>query len=216
MWSSSCIPTQTMRKGRPHNPFSVQRTGPDGLDYVFAGGETAGSVADEFERHAWTGELVGPHGVGKSTLLLTLAAEAERQGLMVVRWTCNSERRRLPRGWRRALAAARVCFLDGGERCVPGEFRALRAECARRGVGLVVSVHASAGFDLSRRVVVVPETFDRLVERLAAAGGCRVPPGLAADLLARRNGCAREALADLYRACEDGLLDGAAGLSLFA
>jgi hypothetical protein len=215
MSSSCCTPRRIMRKGKPHNPFSVQRTGPDGIEYIFSGGETAESVADEFERHGWTGELVGPCGVGKTTLLSTLAAEAVRRGMSVIRWTCNSDNRRLPRGWRRELAQAQVCFLDGAERCVPGDFRALCLACARLGVGLVVTLHTPGCFHLSRRVAVAPEIFERMVERLAAAGGCRVPPGLATDLLARRNGCAREALADLYRAFEDGVLMVSSAPSLF-
>lgn len=199
----SCIPIRVMRKGKPHNPFSVQHTGPDGLAYVFSAGESAGSVADEFERHGWTGELVGPHGVGKSTLLLTLAAQAERRGLAVVRWCCNDQTMRLPHGWQRVLDCVQVCFLDGGERCVSREFHALRGACVLGKTGLVVSVHKSAGFALSRRVHVDPVVFEHLAQRLAAAVGCAIPPGMAAAFLARRSGCAREAFADLYRAWED-------------
>ena len=152
-------------------------------------------------------ELVGAHGVGKSTLMRTPAAEACRRGLQVVCWTCSGTQSRLPRGWRRALRTAQICCLDGGERCLAPDFRALRRQCSRQRIGLMVSLHETMGLGPSRQVVVVPEIFDKLVMRLAAAGGCHIRPGLPAVLLERRKGCAREALADLYYAFEDGQLD---------
>ncbi|MBI5154402.1 hypothetical protein HZA57_04110, partial [Candidatus Poribacteria bacterium] len=60
-----------MRLGLAFNPFSSDRLGPFGLEYVPDDSVPLSGILDRLEQAAWNGELVGRHGAGKSTLLNT-------------------------------------------------------------------------------------------------------------------------------------------------
>ena len=72
-----------MAQGKPHNPFSSERIRPGALTYLTGEGESVDDLIDRLEGTGFRGQIVGPHGTGKSTLLADLAAELARRGKVV-------------------------------------------------------------------------------------------------------------------------------------
>lgn len=117
------------------NPFSAQRI--HALPYVFADGETLGSLQERFWREVASGwrrqVLAGPHGSGKSTLLRELGAEWAARGCQVL-WLDGKDASCRVRSWAELVADAsrsavespagrsedltghRVLLIDSGER----------------------------------------------------------------------------------------------------
>ncbi len=78
------------------NPFSTCRTRPGAIPYVFPPGQSAAALIERMRESGWRGQIVGPHGSGKSALLATLAPAIEASGRpAVMRLALESVR---PRG----------------------------------------------------------------------------------------------------------------------
>lgn len=188
--------------GRPHNPFSTCHTGPEGVEYLFPPGQSLAGLSDEIASVGWRAELVGPHGVGKSTLLVTLEGEARRRGLPTARFFLNREDPRLPWGWRSRIPRGGVCFLDGSEVLSRRILGAVDRVSRRRGAGLVLTAHQPLGIAPAHEIKTRPEDFARLVHQLHPIA--RMNQTDAAELLAAHHGNAREALWALYDEFEVG------------
>ncbi len=126
------------------NPFASRHTAPGRVVYTFPPGESAAGLLERM-RAAGGGELVGDHGVGKSTLLRTLEAVASGHGPVV--YTRAVRGRPLP-----VLAAVGrtppggLLLADSFE-VVPGPLRRLvRAWCRARRITLVTTMHRASGF----------------------------------------------------------------------
>jgi hypothetical protein len=186
-----------MRNGCPHNPFSVQGLGPDNMGYVFAEGASLAPLVSRLDAAGWRAELVGPHGVGKSTLLHTLAGEAQARGMRVVEWRCAQGSRPLPRLWRWRLPGTDVVFLDSGENAAARRLASLKRHCERRGIGLVVTMHEPSGWGMELRLEATPRQLLEVV-RSVAGDAPGMDEAAAGRLLHEHGGNAREALFALY------------------
>lgn len=56
----------------PSNPFATRFTRPSAGDYLFPAGADAGALLARLQEANWWGQITGPHGTGKSTLVYTL------------------------------------------------------------------------------------------------------------------------------------------------
>ncbi|MDB4396492.1 hypothetical protein N9003_01450 [bacterium] len=56
------------------NPYSTCFTKPGKLSFIFPDSRQPDSLLTEFERNGFQGQIVGPHGCGKTTLTMTLEA----------------------------------------------------------------------------------------------------------------------------------------------
>lgn len=54
------------------NPFATRYTRPDAREYLFPSDVSAESLIARLRESAWWGQITGPHGSGKSTLVQTL------------------------------------------------------------------------------------------------------------------------------------------------
>jgi hypothetical protein len=79
-----------------HNPFATRFVRPGALPYRFPPGESAASLVARLAQQQWRGEIVGPHGVGKSTLLATLIPVLAAAGRRVVSVALHGGERTLP------------------------------------------------------------------------------------------------------------------------
>jgi hypothetical protein len=148
------------------------------------------------------GEILGPHGTGKSTLLHWLGAEAEARGRTIVRVELHDGARRLPRGWDAGgPGRGALVLVDGAEQLSRWRFRLLRMACARRGWGLLVTAHRPLGLPTLYRTHVDGV----LARRVVGAVLARSPrlPALVAEhevevALQECGGNLREALFRLY------------------
>ena len=55
------------------NPFAVSRVGLSQLDFIESTAGTVDSVASRLRNSNWRGQIIGPHGSGKTTLTIALA-----------------------------------------------------------------------------------------------------------------------------------------------
>src|SRR5262249_23632578 len=79
------------------NPFATRRVRPGAIPFLFPTGESVGQLLDRLRAAGWWGQVVGPHGSGKSTLVAALLPElcqAGREPLLLVHH--RGERERLP------------------------------------------------------------------------------------------------------------------------
>lgn len=102
------------------------------------------TVIARFEAARFRGAVVGPHGTGKTTFLMSLQRELEQRGWRVVMLFTNTERGgRLPRAWLEALDQAddqTIVIADGYDVFWRWEKRRLRRRLRPRG-GLIVTAH---------------------------------------------------------------------------
>ena len=185
------------------NPFSTRHVRPGSVDYVFGEGEDAGRIVARLQAAGWRGEIVGPHGSGKSALLAALIPEIRRVGKAPLLVELHDGQRRLPIDLT-GLALNSVLIVDGYEQLGFGaRFRlaSFRRRYFRRrvfrqqgGIGLLVTAHRSVGFCELHRTRPTIELAIKIVERLAAD----VPREDIQRAFDRRDGNIREMLFDLY------------------
>jgi hypothetical protein len=151
------------------NPFSTRHVRPGAIDYLFPLGTTAESLLARLEGNSWRGQIVGPHGSGKSALLATLIRAVEGSAHRQVHLVeLHDGQRRMPHDfWRTdGITPNTVVIVDGYEQLgFFSRFR-LRRFCRKRALGLLVTAHVSVGFpDLFRTAPDIATTV-RLVEQL--------------------------------------------------
>lgn len=182
------------------NPFSTRCVRPGAMAYRFPAGKSAAGLLERLERNGWQGQIVGPHGSGKSALLATLRAALKRSRRPTLLIELHDQQRRLPVSLRRIgeLAAGTVVIVDGYEQLRRLRRFLLKRLCRRKGLGLVVTSHRSVAFpDLFRTTTSLA-----LAREIAAALLAKECLPLAADEVNGRfmlhGGDMREVLFDLY------------------
>lgn len=198
-----------MNSGSPRNPFAASELEPSATPYVFPHGRSRANYEAQLEEHGWNAELIGPHGVGKSTLLYTLGAFARASGRHVVYFRCSDVHPRLPLAWQlQFFNRVDLICLDGAERISLRQFDRLQRLCRIRNTGLLCTVHAPIRDVLQIPVTSSGQQFSELLRTCAApAEFWREAPD-PNDLLTSHNGCARTALLELYDRYEDWYMKG--------
>lgn len=177
----------------PHNPFSTRFVRPGAIRYQFADETlealgTSGSVAEnipfqgrvnvEAERerrweailgtlraNGWWGQIVGPHGSGKSTFLAELLMRLDLDRVDSAHFELHDGERRFPYSLDRLLKndpIPRLVVIDGYEQLGFLSRRHVLRWCRRHGVGLLVTTHVP--FDLP--ILFETETSVALAESL--------------------------------------------------
>jgi hypothetical protein len=182
------------------NPFCSRRVRPGGTAFLFDPGQSAAALVDRLRGAGWRGQIVGPHGSGKSALLAALIQAVEQAGRHVVLVELHDGQRRLPRDfWHgESLHAAALVVVDGYEQLSRLSRWLLRRFCRRRGSGLLVTAHAPVGLPDLCGSSVSRARAEQIVEQLQAGHAVLVGPQDVADRFARHNGNMRETLFDLY------------------
>ena len=184
----------------PLNPFSTRCTRPGALDYAFPEGTGVETLVARLEKAGWQGQIVGPHGTGKSTLLAALTPALERTGRRVVTITLHDRQRRLPGRLASLVPSGEpaVLIVDGYEQLGLTSRRRTRRFCARRGVGLIVTAHTSVGLPDLFETTTDTALARRLVAALLPPDGPTFSPDEIDAAFAHRQGNVREMLFDLY------------------
>lgn len=184
----------------PSNPFSTRFVRPGAIGFLFDAGESAEGLIDRLRAQGWLGEIIGPHGTGKSTLLEALKPLLEQAGRRVVHLKLTAERPalRVSELFGGAWDSRTQVIVDGheqlrfGARCILGLRRRL---C---GAGMLVTAHQSAGFPLLYASRGDELIFQRLVEGLLRDRDALVTRDDAMQALQATSGDVREALFRLY------------------
>jgi hypothetical protein len=182
------------------NPFCTSRVRPGAIPFLFPMGQDAETLVQRLQENGWWGQIVGEHGSGKSALLATLIPPIELAGQRTVLVELHDRQRRLPLDINRdsRLRPPMVLIIDGYEQLSRLRRFLLRRHCRRRGLGLLVTAHASLGFPEIYRTAPTVELVEKIIVQLMAG---RSPPWATSDLAARfahRRGNVRETLFDLY------------------
>ncbi|MEZ6114975.1 MAG: AAA family ATPase [Pirellulaceae bacterium] len=130
------------------NPFSTKFVQPGAIDYVLPEGTTWDKLLKLFIRNQLRGQVVGPHGVGKSTFLCSFLLHLSTDtGIKVTRINLQANRRdwSLVRTELAKLPAAgqmrHVLVIDGFEQLNMYQRWYTRWRTHRAGSGLLVTVH---------------------------------------------------------------------------
>lgn len=202
----------TTRMGAPANPFCTRYHAPGSLAFVFEPARGAASAAEcyaRFRSAGFRGEIAGPHGTGKSTLLRALEAQLKAHEHPTVAVMLQSDRRRMPVGWDRGPAEAwafspgsrTVLILDGAEQLSRIDWWRVCWRVRSLGWGLLATTHRSQGLPVLYRTSVEPALAQDLVAAILALNPNLprlVDPSEAVPVLERSAGDLRETIFRLY------------------
>ena len=186
------------------NPFATRFTRPDAMPFLFPEGVDADTLLARLRHFNWRAAIVGPHGVGKSTLLYTLIPMIEQAGREVRYVALHDGERRLPPEVFRHCSHDRPVQLvvDGYEQLAPWRRWALRSWTVWHRVGLLVTAHRGEGrwpgLPILWRMEPDCVTAQRVVDYLQRDTDALIRPDDIDAALSRSQGDLREALMRLF------------------
>jgi hypothetical protein len=190
------------------NPFCTRHIRPGAMPFLFAPGQSVQLLIDRFRQADWWGEIIGPHGSGKSSLLAAITPEIEGTGRATLLVELHDGQRRLPTDlWRNPrLAAPMVLIVDGYEQLSRWNCIRLKRFCRVRRLGLLVTAHQSVGMPTLFQTSSSLALAEQIVGQLLASHDLALEPAAIRECYARQNGNLREMLFDLYDRYQQSLL----------
>lgn len=185
------------------NPFSTRFVRPGAIAYQFNEGQSATRLVVQLEQHGWWGQIIGPHGTGKSTLLATLLPELRARRDVVTVELHTDRRRFLELSWE---SGEKLLVVDGYEQLGWWTRHRIQKRCRQCGWGLLVTAHSDLGLPTLYCTSVTPKLARTLIKQLLSDGD----PELFANVdlrvtLERHHGNLREVLFELYDQYEAGV-----------
>ena len=147
------------------NPFATRWTRPGALDYVYPPGETPLSLITRLESCGGRGQIIGPHGTGKTSLLRSLRPHLEAAGYQL-EW---HDPQTVVRASRRTTNT--LVVIDGYEQLSAWSRLTLRCSCWWHGCGLLVTTHRDVGLPPLVQTRPSLELAQQLAERLLEGRG---------------------------------------------
>jgi hypothetical protein len=192
--------TTTGGSSQAENHFSTRHIRPGAVPFLFPPGQSAEGLVELLRGKNWWGEIVGPHGSGKSSLLAAIIPALRDAGRSTLLVDLHDGQRRLPVDLRRidGLGHDAVVIVDGYEQLSLWSRWRLRRFCRRRGLGLLVTSHQPAGFPLLFRTSTSPTLAQEIVRQLLQGRPELVDAAEVAQRFESRRGDLRELLFDLY------------------
>lgn len=184
---------------RHTNPFSTCWVHPEAQKYLETG-VSIQRIVQRLQKLKWRGAIVGPHGVGKTTLLHTLLPKIEFVGkrcvLVEIRNGKSSQ----------AMAAVReltldsetVLCIDGYEQLRWWQRVTVEWYCSRIETGLIVTSHRSTRLTTALRLRPSMELALALVHRLSIESDSPISDQDVRRAFNTCNGNLRDMLMDLY------------------
>jgi hypothetical protein len=195
------------------NPFATRFVRPGAIGYLFQEELSADSLVTSLRQSQWWGEIVGPHGSGKSTLIAALTPELAAAGREVVRYVLAADGGGRPECLvpatahsflaEQPLGPSTQLILDGYERISWWWRRRIQALCRKRGAGLLVTTHQPLGLPLLYQTRSTEQLAQLVVGRLLAPGETLVTAADVTAAFRKSSGNVREtlfALFDVYQA----------------
>lgn len=180
------------------NPFATRFVRPDAATYLTLQTPPIAELVDRFDGLGRRAQILGPHGVGKSTLLATIVSELRSRGDDVQAILLHLGERRLPAEFEQSLpwSERSVVVVDGAEQLSWLRRRGLISKATKHGAGLLITTHT----DL--RLPTLCELVPRESDAVAIARHLD-PAKIVSDddvraAFARRKGDLRETLFDLF------------------
>jgi len=134
------------------NPFSASFVRPGAIRYQFADGESAASLVDRFLAAGRRGQIIGPHGVGKSTLLSSLRDEFIARGETAIHFELHDGQRSLAKPVE--IAPRAIVCVDGYEQLSYASRIELALSVKRKTCGLLITTHRAVWFPARLPVLI--------------------------------------------------------------
>lgn len=190
------------------NPFATRFIRPGAIDYLFPAGQSLDSLLARLRSNHWWGEIVGPHGSGKSTLVATIVPALEAVGRQVVRYVLTPDGSDRPECLAPAGAYAFLAdqplgpssqlILDGYERISWWWRRRIQVLCRKRGAGLLVTAHQPLGLPLLIAIEPTEQLAQQIVQSLLPKDDSNITPADVSAAFAQTGGDLRETLFALF------------------
>jgi len=174
--------------GSPHNPFSAEHHQPGAIPWI--GSPTIQQLGDTWRQAGWMGQILGPHGTGKTTLLRHLANWARLEGHEVME--LRGSNLHLIEPVRRGV----LVVLDSAEEVGWLRWLSFRLLLRRRQSGLLVTSHRRLGLPTLFQTRMNAALAGAIVARLDAS--ISMPQHELDAMLARHQQNLREVLFELF------------------
>lgn len=182
------------------NPFSTCFTKPGAIPFRFVDETVIESLVTKLIQLDWIGQILGPHGSGKSTLIKSLIPLICRQCHLVVIHQQDSKRE-VYLELKEKIAESNsqhLIVIDGFEQLSSWRRSRLIHACKRRQVGLLVTAHQSVGLPVLYEMPISLSLFRAVVDQLLTGAEIRLTPGTIGKAYQRFQPNLREALFSLY------------------
>lgn len=150
------------------NPFSSRYVRPGAIPFFFPEGGSLEDLIRPLEATEWRGQILGPHGSGKSALLAALIPAIHQHGRLPALYELHEGDRRLPEHFPPHCPPQRpvVVLVDGYEQLSRWGRLRLRRWCRQNKAGLIVTSHRSVGLPLLIRLQPSLELAQKIVQWL--------------------------------------------------
>ncbi|MCW5821749.1 MAG: hypothetical protein KIT34_03040 [Cyanobacteria bacterium TGS_CYA1] len=176
-----------------HNPFATSRL--ESLEYRFEN-DSWDSFLDRLRSMNYQGALVGPEGVGKTTLLLELEKQLLNQGQKPLLIRLSGGRRNMPTSfWLCKNNLADVVLIDSAENLPWWQFQLLKLKCKIHSFGLVVTAHKEG---LLPTLIRCRTSFDQFADLSEKLVGSKLEKQVLYSIYSKTRGNIRLAFLELY------------------
>ena len=183
------------------NPFSFRQV--TKIPYFFPSGtqeDTLSLLAKRFEQCGRIGQIVGPHGTGKSTLLEALSQQLSGPVIKIV---LRDRQRRLPLDFAECHDKNCIVIIDGYEQLSVCSRVWLWWKRRRFGFGLLITVHRPIfGWPVLYETAPNRETYKRIVQTLLK-NEAEMDSRMLESLFTKHQGNLREIFLELYDQWEE-------------
>lgn len=197
----------------PHNPFATRFIRPGQIPFFFEPGESIAVLHAGWLKANRSGQIVGPHGTGKSTLMMEWERFLAEQAMPVQRVTITTARP-LPThqsmiDWR-TVGPSTVLMIDGYEQCSAVRRWRIERSTRARGAGLLITSHRDMNLAWTYRTDCHLERVQAIVRWLQRQCEPQIGVQDVADVYAACGGSSRELLLSLFDIYRDRIVLGRA------
>jgi hypothetical protein len=170
------------------NPFATRYIRPGELPYIYPERLSAAALVEQLQGNNWRGQIIGPHGSGKSTLVADLTPALEDAGRVVVyRQVKPTDADERGQDYLELVATASgqtMLIIDGYEQLSWWTRRRIESGSGGQGCGLLITAHRDMGLPALLQLQPSLETAEQVVQQLLPPGDRTITRG---DILAAWN-----------------------------
>lgn len=186
-------PVVASRVKARNNPFATTRL--EALEYRFEN-DSWDSFLGRLRSMNYQGAIVGPEGVGKTTLLLELERKLQEEGQNPLLLRLSGGKRNLPASfWLCKKQSASVVLVDSVENLAWWQFQLLKLKCKIHSLGLIVTAHKEG---LLPTLIRCRTSFDLFADMAENLAGLNLERRVLEKIYSRCQGNVRLAFLELY------------------